>query len=275
MKTLVVNLFGVPGSGKSTGAAYVFSQLKMCGVNAELVTEFPKAKVWENSKEAFKNQVYLFGEQSYRQSCLDGKVDVIVTDSPLPLSILYNDDPRLTENFNLTVMDVYNSYANLNFLLRRTKPYNHVGRLQTEEESNALAKPIEDLLQNREIPYSCVEGEINGYNTIVNRILDFIKDVQNKENANTEKSITAAQFCLLKAAMCENFSACGDCPIGKTRDEQDVDLSCDKFSMKKPEMTIRFVQEWAVRNGFLTEDLVETNNYRNLVMKAQNEGIKW
>jgi len=47
---LVVNLFGAPGAGKSTGAAYIFSQLKMAGINAELVTEFAKDKVWEESK---------------------------------------------------------------------------------------------------------------------------------------------------------------------------------------------------------------------------------
>jgi adenylate kinase family enzyme len=28
MKTLVVNLFGAPGAGKSTGAAYIFAMLK-------------------------------------------------------------------------------------------------------------------------------------------------------------------------------------------------------------------------------------------------------
>ena len=58
---LVVNLFGAPGSGKSTGAAYIFSQLKIAGVNAELVTEFVKDKVWENNEEVFKNQAYIFG----------------------------------------------------------------------------------------------------------------------------------------------------------------------------------------------------------------------
>lgn len=34
-KTIVVNLFGVPSSGKSTGSAYVFSQLKMQNINAD------------------------------------------------------------------------------------------------------------------------------------------------------------------------------------------------------------------------------------------------
>ena len=42
---IVVNLFGVPSAGKSTGAAYIFSKLKMAGINAELITEFAKDKV--------------------------------------------------------------------------------------------------------------------------------------------------------------------------------------------------------------------------------------
>ena len=39
-KCLVVNLFGAPGAGKSTAAAYIFSMLKFANINAELVTEF-------------------------------------------------------------------------------------------------------------------------------------------------------------------------------------------------------------------------------------------
>ena len=31
-KPIVVNLFGAPGAGKSTGAAYIFSELKQKGV---------------------------------------------------------------------------------------------------------------------------------------------------------------------------------------------------------------------------------------------------
>ena len=60
---ILINLFGAPGAGKSTGAAYIFSQLKMRGVNVELVTEFAKDKVWEKSVEVFNNQAYIFGKQ--------------------------------------------------------------------------------------------------------------------------------------------------------------------------------------------------------------------
>ena len=87
---LVVNLFGAPGAGKSTGAAYIFSQLKMLGINAELVTEFAKDMVWCNNQEALSNQAYMFGQQLYRISRLEDKVDVVITDSPVFLSAIYN-----------------------------------------------------------------------------------------------------------------------------------------------------------------------------------------
>jgi adenylylsulfate kinase-like enzyme len=41
-KLHVINLFGGPGTGKSTLAAALFTDLKMKGINAELVTEFAK-----------------------------------------------------------------------------------------------------------------------------------------------------------------------------------------------------------------------------------------
>jgi Ni2+-binding GTPase involved in maturation of urease and hydrogenase len=101
-KPIVINLFGPPGSGKSTGAAEVFAALKKLGVNAELVTEFAKDKAWEHNLKAVNNQAYVFGKQCYRMSRCADEVDVIITDSPLFLSIIYNKDPRLTENFNKT-----------------------------------------------------------------------------------------------------------------------------------------------------------------------------
>lgn len=168
---VVVNLFGVPSAGKSTGAAYIFSQLKLNGINAELITEFAKDKVWENNTEVFKNQAYLFGKQSYRMSRCKDKVDVIVTDSPLPLSIFYNKDTVLGEDFNKTVMNVFNSYNNLNYLLLRVKPYNPIGRHQTEKESDALKQPMVDLLQDRNIKYTEHNGSIEGYEEIISDVL--------------------------------------------------------------------------------------------------------
>lgn len=60
--TKVINLFGGPGCGKSTGAAYIFSLLKMKGMNVELVTEFAKDKTWEHNSKALTCQPYVFGK---------------------------------------------------------------------------------------------------------------------------------------------------------------------------------------------------------------------
>ena len=173
-QTLVVNLFGAPGAGKSTGAAYIFSQLKLKGINVELITEFAKDKVWEENTEVFKNQAYIFGQQSFRMSRCAGKVDVIITDSPLPLSILYNKDERLTDNFNKCVLDVFNSYKNINYFLTRVKPYNEIGRHQNEIESDALATDIGSLLTENSIDFEMVNGDECGYIRILYDILNHL-----------------------------------------------------------------------------------------------------
>lgn len=148
---LVVNLFGVPGAGKSTGAAYIFSQLKTKGVNAELVTEFAKEMVWENNNEVFKNQAYIFGTQSFRISRCNDKVDVIVTDCPLFLTAFYNKSPVLGEDFNRVVFNVFNSYNNMNYFIDRVKDYNPIGRRHTEQESKSLKQPMLDMMNRYKV----------------------------------------------------------------------------------------------------------------------------
>ena len=167
---IIVNLFGVPGAGKSTGAAYIFSQLKMRGIEAELITEFAKDKVWENSEKAFQNQAYIFGQQSFRISRMENEVDIVITDSPLLLSAFYNTNPVLGESFNDVVANVFHSYNNINYLLTRVKPYHAKGRLQTEEESDALAEPMKQLLNKYNVVYTQILGDIAGYDAIVEDI---------------------------------------------------------------------------------------------------------
>ena len=166
---IVINLFGAPGAGKSTGAAYLFSELKQRGVNAELVTEFAKDKTWEGNTLALSCQEYIFGKQSYRLARCRDDVDVIITDSPLPLAIVYNISPVLGSAFDEVVLNVFDSYDNLNFYITRSKPYNPKGRKQTETESDSLGNTIEMMLNNFNIPYQNIEGDKDGYEYILDR----------------------------------------------------------------------------------------------------------
>ncbi len=171
-KPIVINLFGPPGSGKSTGAAFIFSELKQMGVNTELVTEFAKDKTWEENKMALSCQEYVFGKQSYRLARCRDDVDIIVTDSPLPLGIIYNNNPALGEDFNNVVLSVFNTYENFNYYVQRVKPYNPKGRNQTEAESNALGQPIKDLLAVSGIDYNIIEGNKDGYREVIDEVIN-------------------------------------------------------------------------------------------------------
>lgn len=139
----VVNLFGGPGTGKSTTAAGLFHLMKLANMKVELVTEFAKDLVWDD--RSTDDQVHILGEQYHRLYRLKNKVDYVVTDSPLFLSIVYgqNNTPPSWSSF---VNDLYNTFTNTNIWLRRVKPYHAAGRYQDERGARALDDHISDLL---------------------------------------------------------------------------------------------------------------------------------
>ena len=168
---LLVNLYGAPGTGKSTGAAYIYSKLKLDEVNCELATEFAKDMVWDENKKAIYNQAYVFGNQYYRISRLENEVDVVITDSPILLSITYNKDKRLGKEFTDLVKSVSLSYENrLDILLTRVRRYSTVGRLHDEEQSDKLYNEIKKLLDSVSPMYRVIEATQDGYDKVVSMI---------------------------------------------------------------------------------------------------------
>lgn len=172
---LLVNLYAGPGSGKSTGAAYIFSKLKMAGINAEIIPEYVKDKVWERADKCVQNQAYVFGKQYFRTFRLEGEVDVAITDSPLLLSVVYNGDPVLGEEFNKVVVKVANKYTSLNYFVNRVKEYNPKGRLQNEIQSGMLSAQIKATLDKMMVSYTTIDGNQAGYDKVVEDVLKYMK----------------------------------------------------------------------------------------------------
>lgn len=145
-KQLVINFFGSPCTGKSTLASWLFSELKSKNVKCEYVTEFAKDMTWENNLEALNYQQYIWGNQSWRMARLKNKVDVIITDSPLPLAIIYNKKRLKEPEFTKLIMQDFNEYNNLNIYLEVLDNYSDVGRNQNKDEAKQIDTEILHLL---------------------------------------------------------------------------------------------------------------------------------
>lgn len=166
---IVVNLFGGPGLGKSTNTARVFADLKMNGVNCEMALEFIKDKVWEESFKTMDDQIYIFGKQFHKIWRLKDKVDVIICDSPLPNSIVY--DKENSNPFHALVMEQFNKFDNVNYFLERGEDYQTEGRVETLDEAIQIDNVVKSVLDENEIPYKCVPYD-DCYKIIVKDILE-------------------------------------------------------------------------------------------------------
>lgn len=164
--TKVINLFGSSGVGKSTTAALLFGNMKLKGIHCELVTEFIKTWAWEGKRVSKMDQLIILGEQIKREKLLYGKVDYIITDSPLLLCGIYEEyfsnkqkiyASEAAQAFLKHAQD--NNIEFINFVLERQKSYDTRGRYETEEESNTIQIYIKDYLTKLDIPFSMIETD--------------------------------------------------------------------------------------------------------------------
>ncbi len=168
--TLLINLFGGPGSAKSTTATGVFSLLKTHDINTELVTEFAKDLTWEERHKTLGNQYYVWAKQHHRLWRIKDQVDVMITDSPLIMGLVYSKDkPKC---FIDTVIYSANEFNNINYFLTRVKKYNPKGRNQTEDEAKKLDTEILELLVSNSIKYHTVASNSDGINEITKKVLE-------------------------------------------------------------------------------------------------------
>lgn len=176
-KTVIVNLYGAPGAGKSTGSAYIFGQLKMNNISVELVREFVKDKIYEKSEGVFNDQVYILGKQHFRQTNVKGNVDVIITDCPLIVQAYYTDKYKFpyADELRQLVLKLYSLENNINYFVNRDKPYNPDGRFQTEADSDSISGNLKEYLDNLGIEYKEINGNITDYDSVVEDIIKIVR----------------------------------------------------------------------------------------------------
>jgi len=154
--TTVINLFGGPGLGKSTTAAGLFYEMKLRGFDVELVREYAKNFAYHKT---MPDQTYIFAKQLKAESTLYGKVDFIVTDSPLWLCCYYEALITGARHLLPLVKAQVAGRKEHNLFLQRFKPYHQNGRLQTPEEASQIDLDLSCFLGNEGVPYQMVQSK--------------------------------------------------------------------------------------------------------------------
>lgn len=179
----IVNLFGGPGIGKSSIASGLTYKLKKNHITCDNPYEFPKVLAWDENYSAISDQLYVLANQHRGIVKSYGKVDYIILDSPILLSLIYKDyynkqrdsdyPSRLyRENFDNVVLDMHRGYDNINILLKRhSGNHNNKERYHNLEESIELDTMIEESLRLHNIEYHIVEVCDNTLNDIYKIII--------------------------------------------------------------------------------------------------------
>ena len=146
----IINFYGGPGSGKSTAAAGLFYRMKVAGYSVELVNEFAKECVWEDNIPMLKDQLWVLAHQHRKILRLTGKVDYVITDSPVLLSPIYRTmygEALYTDIIEKIARECYDKYHNIDFILTRPNSHAIEGRVQGFIESLYVDSEIERVFK--------------------------------------------------------------------------------------------------------------------------------
>lgn len=175
-KTIIINIAGGPGTGKTTIAAELFSKLKGLSYEVENVSEFAKELVWEGRENAFNDRLYMHGEQNHRLMQMNGKLDYIITDSPLFLTSVYNNyylSKKFPKSYNnmidIVTKETFNLYNNNVYFIKRNTSYKNIGRREDEKTALKIDKAILKYLNNNKIKYKEI--------TLENATKEILKDL--------------------------------------------------------------------------------------------------
>jgi hypothetical protein len=165
--TIAVNLFGAPGAKKSTMAAGLYYYMKTKNYNVELVREYAKDLAWAGTL-ANASQQEIFEEQKRRMDIVNGKVALVINDSPLLNSLYYGDNK--SPLFIGKVRSASRAFYNMNYFVSRVAPFREEGRLQNEQESDSMVGEIKSMLKHYDVYYLEVPGNSIGLHAILSEI---------------------------------------------------------------------------------------------------------
>jgi len=174
-QVIVVNLLGGPGTGKTILASEVFAKLKRNFVKCDISHEYIKRKLREQATKVVQNQIYIFGKQQFQLFSMKDSVDVIITDSPLVFSAIY--DTTACPELKAIILKEFRKYKNLNYYLKRNDnvPYEEEGRYQDLTGAKLVDDKVKVFLDENQISHMEIIGI--GENSLEQIVNDVMKEL--------------------------------------------------------------------------------------------------
>ena len=130
--------------------------------------EFTKDKVWEEDYRMLDDQLYIIAKQFHRISRLIDKVDVVIMDTSLLSSIIY--DKSGSQALKEFCIEMFNQFNNMVFFIDRSDiKYHTEGRVETLERSQEIDDNYKKLMEECNIPYVSVNND-ECVDVIVNKL---------------------------------------------------------------------------------------------------------
>ena len=155
-----VNVFGGPGSGKSTMAYAVAAELKARGYTAECVGEVVKDCIYDAARGdqeaarlldgSVESQEELYRRQSARERRLDGLVQFVVADSPAIMGLAYlapDADEDRAARLAALAQDEFEAQESVNVIVAREGAYDPRARIHAEDEAERIDADVLALVE--------------------------------------------------------------------------------------------------------------------------------
>lgn len=155
----VINIYAGPGAGKTTQGLDIAAYMKKRGYSVELIPEYAKKLIYQGRENELRtNQIKVFSNQLDPYRYLDGKVDYVIAECPLLLSVVYNRLGNVEDNpyFDDFVIHEHNKYDNINIYLRRETEYQTEGRYQNKDEAIIVDNKTMDILSEINSEYTTI-----------------------------------------------------------------------------------------------------------------------
>lgn len=175
--TLIIDIYGGPGSGKSSTAKMLSGLISSLGYTSETPEEYPKYLIHKEDYKSLENQIGIFREHKSRIDDLLGKYDFIISDSPTLMQNIYIKErygKKEYKNLRKLVKLEHKKHNDkrVSFFLNRKHNFKEIGRVQNEEQALEKSKQIKEYLIKNKVNFF----EYDTHFLLGLEILEFLKN---------------------------------------------------------------------------------------------------